>query len=188
MPYLQELSVWFWVVRSKHLPLVKNVTRDVSLVQNLMNAGPCFNIRAFFDFPACCNLLFACIADEQDFQLENDLSATQWVISINGDGFSILTGNQETLGFTPFVFHQDGGTDFAIFLGDVADAFGDDERLVPGAEYLVAVQGNFDRFACGFALQLGADLVGQSNILGQSSAVRALTTFGAGRCIACQRS
>src|SRR5210317_1614274 len=161
---LRELWACFWVVHSYYLPLAKNVARDVSLAQNLVNTGPRFDVRAFFDFPPGRNLFFACITDEQDFQLENDLSAAQRVISINGDGFSILTGDQETLGFSPFVFHQDGGADFTIFLGNIPDLLGDDERLIPGAKYLIAVQGNFYDFACGPALQLGADLGRQDHV------------------------
>ena len=82
-----------------------------------MNTGSRFNVRAFFDLPACCNLFFACIADEQDFQLENDLSATQRVVSINSDGFPVLARDQKSLRFTPVVLHQDGRN--GILLGTV---------------------------------------------------------------------
>lgn len=130
-----------------------------------MNAGPRFNVRAFFDFPACCNLFFAGIADQQDFELENDLSAAQRVISIDGDGFPVLAGDQETPGFTPVIFHQDGGADFTVFLGNVPDVLGDDERLIPGAEYLGAVQGDFHDLLCDRQGRMLMEFVGRLETL-----------------------
>ena len=59
-----------------------------------------------------------------------------------------------------------------IFLGNVLDAIGKNQRLVPGAEDPIAVDRHFDDLARGFALQFRVDGRGQNFIVSVNIAQR----------------
>ena len=49
-----------------------------------MNTGARFDIRAWLDLSAGLNLFFACIADKQYLEFEDNFPSTQRIISIDG--------------------------------------------------------------------------------------------------------
>ena len=106
-----------------------------------------FHFAAVLDFRVCG------ITHHQDLELENHFPAAQRVIAVYRHRFFVHSGHQKTPGLTIVVFHQDGGADFTVGLGDVRDGFDNHQFFIPRAIDVVAVDVDLDDIALGFAFQ-----------------------------------
>ena len=130
------------------------------------------DIRARMDRPARSCLFVRCVAHGQYLERKDDLPAAKRIVAIDRQCLVVHLRHEEAAGLTLVVLHEDGGADLPILLGDVLDVIGKNQRLVPGAEDLIAVDRHFDDVARGLALQLPMDRRGQDFVVSVNIAQR----------------
>ena len=74
---------------------------------------------------------------------KHNLPAAKRVVAVYRQRLVVDARDEKAAGLPLVVLHQDGGADLPVLLGNVLDAIGEHQRLVPRAEDLVAVSYNF---------------------------------------------
>ena len=138
--------------------------------QALMSDGSIFGSRA--DRPARFCLFVGCVAHSQYLERKDDLSAAKRIVAVDGQCLVVHPRHEKAAGLALVVFHEDGGADLPILLGNVLDVIGKNQRLVSRAEDLIAVDRHFDDVAGGLALQFHVDGRGQNFIVSVNIAQR----------------
>src|SRR6185295_11139465 len=106
-------------------------------------------IRLRGDCPARSCFFIGWLAHSHNRQAKDDLSAAKRIIAIDSQGFVVDLRHDKAARLAIAVFHEDGGANLAILLGNVLNTISENQRLVPGAEDAIAVDRNLDDLARG---------------------------------------
>src|SRR5689334_2405190 len=111
------------------------------------------DIHARIDRSARHRLGIGRVPHGQDLEREDNLPAAERAVAVDRQRLVVQVRDEKAARLALVVLHEDRGADLAILLGNVLEAIGENQRLVPRAEDLVAVDHHFDGLAGGFALE-----------------------------------
>src|SRR5262249_8220482 len=109
-------------------------------------------IRLRGDRPAHPYFFIRWLAHSYNREGKDDLSAAKRIVTVNSECLIADLRHDKGTGLSLVVFHEDGRSNLPILLGNVLDAIGKNQRLVPSAENPIAVDWYLDGLALGPAL------------------------------------